>query len=116
MMKPGDLRVALAAFVLAALGALVWACDDGAGGKGDGDSGTDADSDSDSDDCAPVSWGGPNDFADGMPVGNWVRLGFVDEDRDGYVEEAEQVEVSFSLEEIHCAGYESIVLMVGDTS
>jgi hypothetical protein len=89
---------------------LCLACDDG-GGAGDG--GTDTDTDTDTDVCAPVEWGELADFTEGLPVGNWVHRGYIDGDQDGFVEE---VEVEFSLEDIHCAGYESIVLMVGDTT
>ena len=48
-----------------------------------------------------------------MPVANWIHDGYIDADGDGAIEEEE---VSFSLEDIHCAGYESIVLLVGDTT
>lgn len=92
-------------------GALSWSCDDGGAGGEGGDGGSDASGDTD--DCEAVEWGAETAFTEGMPVGNWIHDGYIDGDGDGFVEE---VEVEFSLEDIHCAGYQSIVLMVGDTT
>jgi hypothetical protein len=105
MMRPIGISVVGTLFA-----ALCLACDDGGGG-GAGDAGTDTDTDTD--DCTAVEWGDLTDFTEGIPVGNWIHNGYIDGDQDGFVEEAE---VEFSLEQIHCAGYESIVLMVGDTT
>jgi hypothetical protein len=107
-----SLQSLMAAIGLAALAALIWSCD-GDGSSGGGDGGTDGDTDTDTDDCEPVSWGALTDFTEGMPVGNWSHTGYFDGDQDGFVEETE---VTVSLEDIHCAGYESIVVMVGDTT
>ncbi len=107
-------------------------CDDGGGGHSDGDSDGDTDSDTDSDtdtdsdsdsdtdtdtdsdsdgDCTPPTWG--TGWGIGQVVPNWAFTGYADADKDGAVE---QEEVSFTLEDMTCAGYESVVLIIGATS
>jgi len=86
----------------------------------DGDSDTDMDADTDSDtdtdadadsDCPPVTWG--QGLIKGKIVANWVQSGYIDSNNDGVVE---QQDVQFSLEDIHCSGMESLILIVGDTT
>ncbi|MBW2277890.1 MAG: hypothetical protein JRF63_10380 [Deltaproteobacteria bacterium] len=76
----------------------------------DADSDTDVDTDTDTDDCDAPDWG--SDWEVGQPVANWTQLGYVDADDDGFVD---LEEVTFSLEDISCAGFESIVMLIGDT-
>ena len=117
MLEARWLRICRASIVSLALAALTWACEGGGSADGDdGDAGADTDTGTDSDDCEPVTWGEPSDFTEGQPVGNWTHTGYFDEDGDGFIEETEEVEASFSFEDIHCAGYESIVLLIGDTT
>jgi hypothetical protein len=77
----------------------------------DTDSDSDSDANTDTDDCTPPAWGGG--FTVGEPVADWTQLGYLDADDDGIVE---QDEVIFSLTDIACAGFESIVMLIGDTS
>ena len=113
----------LAGLALAAL-APVFGCDSesrsGSDGDSDSDSDTDSDADSDTDadadtdtdaECDPPTWGSA--WSIGEVVANWSFTGFVDADKDGAVE---QEDVSFTLEDMRCAGYESVVLIIGSTS
>ncbi len=59
--------------------------------------------------CAEVAWG--SGFTKGQPIANWDLRGFVDADGDHLVE---QDEVEFTLEDIHCSGKESLVLVMGE--
>jgi hypothetical protein len=82
--------------------------DDDAGG---GDTDTDSDSDSDTGECSPVEWG--SGLIIDQAVSNWSQTGYIDSDLDGVVE---QQEVEFTLEDVHCTGKESMVVIYGDTS
>ena len=82
-------------------------------GDGDGDSDSDSDSDADglcSDNCDEFSWG--NTLETGQPIGNWTQTGYVDSNCDG---SAEQEALSFSLNDINCAGWQSLVVIIGST-
>jgi hypothetical protein len=104
----------LLACLALALG-LAAACDESGDGEGGGDADSDSDSDGDTDTstgpCSEVPWGGG--FSIGSAVANWEQPGYIDGDLDGVVEEEE---VTFTLEDIHCAGIESIVFVAGDTA
>ena len=119
-------RILLCICTAAAWGALQVACDDsrdfgdedddGSDSDSDGDSDSDSDGDSDGDTdtgpCEPPVWG--SGLSLGNPVANWqVAAGYMDADFDGVIE---QEEVAYSLEDIHCMGVQSIVVVVGDTS
>lgn len=103
--------------ILAALLALgLAACDGDDGDDDDGpatDGGVDGgDTDSADDECtAPFEWGSGLEQYE-IP-GNWEFTGYFDQDGDGVVE---QEEVTFTLEDIHCTGLQSLVVIVGDTS
>jgi hypothetical protein len=106
---------------------LGWACDgptdddvpldDDAGDDdaGDDDAGDDDAGDDDSGEpCEPtIEWGFGGNFQVGEVVGNWSLSGYVDGDQDGVVE---QTKVAFDLEDIHCAGYQSVALVAGDST
>ena len=80
----------------------------------DGDDGDeDAGSDTDTGDwvCPDVEWG--SGMSIGNAVSNWTMNGYIDSDLDGVVEETE---VEFTLEDIHCTGKQSLIVMWGDTS
>lgn len=80
---------------------------------GDDDTSSVADDDT-TEDCDPtIAWGFGGDFEVGQVVGNWSLTGYVDADRDGQVE---PVEVAFNLEDIHCAGYQTVVVVAGDST
>jgi len=100
-----------------ALLAGLWsgACDDDGGGgtgldDGTGDADSDADSDADADACTEIAWG--TGLTEGAPVANWSQNGYLDGDFDGVVEEEA---VDFTLEDMNCLGFNSVVLMIGDT-
>jgi len=76
----------------------------------DTDPDTDGDTDADTDECEGPDWGSAWEV--GQPVANWTQPGYVDADDDGFVD---LEEVVFSLEDISCAGFESIVMLIGDT-
>jgi hypothetical protein len=104
-----------AAAALLALG--VAACeegdddDDGTGPDAGGADGGDSDADSDADVCEPpFEWGSGLEQYE-IPA-NWELTGYIDADGDGLVEEEE---VEFTLEDIHCMGVQSLVVIVGDT-
>ena len=114
------------AVLLLAVAVAVWAlasCDDGvrsydgdddssdSDSDGDSDGDSDSDSDSDADECEPPTWGSGAGI--GMPVANWTVSGYADGDGDHVVE---QEEVTFSLEDIHCRGVQSAVVLIGDTT
>jgi len=83
---------------------------------GDSDSDTDGDTDGDSDsECEDdVPWGELSAYTEGLPVGNWsFENGYIDSDNDGFVEEED---TPFTLQDIHCAGHQSAVLIGGGTS
>jgi hypothetical protein len=105
--------VAAAALLLSA-GIWAGACDDGGGGTGlddgTGDADTDGDADGDADACTEIAWG--SGLAEGAPVANWSLNGYLDGDFDGVVEEEA---VDFTLEDMNCLGFNSVVLMIGDT-
>lgn len=92
--------------------AWIAGCDDGGGGSGldDGTGDADTDGDGDADSCTEIAWG--SGLTVGAPVANWTQSGYWDSDFDGVVE---QEDVQFSLEDMNCAGFNSIVLMIGDT-
>ena len=105
-----------------------WACDDptdddvplddddaGDDDAGDDDTGDDDAGDDDSGEpCEPtIEWGFGGNFQVGEVVGNWSLSGYVDSDQDGVVEETE---VAFDLEDLHCAGYQSVALVAGDST
>jgi hypothetical protein len=82
---------------------------------GDGDSDSDSDSDSDadglcSDDCDEFTWG--STLETGQPIGNWSQNGYIDSNCDG---SAEQEAVSFNLNDVNCAGWQSLVIVIGST-
>jgi hypothetical protein len=84
-------------------------------GDSDGDSDSDSDSDSDADglcteSCDDFSWG--STLETGQPIGNWSQNGYIDADCDG---SAEQEAVSFSLADVDCAGWQSLVVIIGST-
>ena len=81
----------------------------------DGDDDTTAGDDDDTTEpCEPsVEWGFGGEFTVGEAVGNWALAGYVDSDGDGQVEE---VEVDFNLEDVHCAGHRTLVLVAGDST
>jgi hypothetical protein len=98
------------------------ACDGGDDSGGDSDTDTDSDSDtdtdtdtdsdSDTDGCSEIDWGGmPN--VGSIPI-NWQMKGWVDQDGDGTLSEAEKAEVEFSLEDIHCSGKQSLIWLISD--
>jgi hypothetical protein len=100
--------------VTLSLGAAAWGCadddDDGDGG-GDGDTDTETDTGTGDECVAPFEWG--DSFAKGEVIANWSFTGYIDADGDGVVE---QEEVEFDMDTIHCAGLQSIVLAVADTT
>ncbi len=67
--------------------------------------------DTDTDHCAPFDWG--RGLTPGKPVANWRQTGYMDADLNG---EIEREEVSFSLDDIHCLGLRSIVLLIGGST
>jgi hypothetical protein len=48
----------------------------------------------------------------GSVVPNWTQKGYIDSDGDGAISAAEQVEVTFSMEDLHCAGVKSVVVIL----
>jgi len=80
-------------------------------GDTDSDADSDSDTDTDSDECAPVVWGWGFDI--GQVPANWSLSGYVDGNDDGVVE---QVQVPFTLEDIHCSGKQSLHLIIGSAS
>ncbi len=105
----------ITAAALLAVTAFTIACDDGGEGgggldDGTGDTDTDADSDGDADSCTEIAWG--SGLNPGSNVANWTQNGYWGSNFDGVVEETA---VDFTLEEMNCAGFNSIVLMIGDT-
>jgi len=79
-------------------------------GDSDSDSDSDGDSDSDSDsDCEGPDW--DTNFAIGQTVYNYEIVGYADSNDDHIVE---QVETEFSLEEMTCAGVQSVMLIWSD--
>jgi hypothetical protein len=116
--------------VLAVAALFAGACGDDGGATGDpdasdtdSDSDTDVDTDSDTDtdtdvdtddECHDdITWGFASMMTVGEVVGNWVHTGYVDADKDGFVEESE---VAFDLEDIHCADYQSLVVIIGSNT
>ena len=94
--------------LLLVAGLLLAACSDDDDGFGlddglpdDGDTGA-------ADYCTEPEWG--SGLTVGEPVANWSFNGYIDSNGDG---EVEQDVVTFSLEDINCMGYNSLVLMIG---
>lgn len=105
---PSRMRlVAVLAFALVFAGGCVGDDDD------DDNATPDGGSDTDTGDwvCPDVEWG--SGMSTGNAVSNWAMSGFIDGDLDGVVE---QEQVDFTLEDIHCTGQQSLVVMWGDTS
>jgi hypothetical protein len=69
--------------------------------------------DTDSDCTNDITWGASDKFEINQIIGNWTLKGWVDGDNDGKVE---QTDVTFSMEDIHCKGFDSLVIMMGNTS
>jgi len=122
---------ALALGLLLGLGTWQIGCDDDDTGDsdsdsdGDSDSDSDGDSDSDSDgdsdgDCTPISWGPASGTTVGGIVGNWSMNGFFDENGDGTLSSDEQVDTTFTMEDLHCYaeeyGAQSLIVYLTDTS
>ena len=77
-------------------------------GDGDGEP-TTGDGDGDAD-CVPTAaWG--SGFNVGEPVANWSLHGYFDGDADGAIDGAT---ADFTLEDIYCAGYDSLAIFVVD--
>ena len=116
-MKRGSLLVLAVIGMIGPIG-----CDGGAAGgtdggsdgdtDGDSDSDTDgdSDSDSDSDECGDLEWGEHGELAIGEVVQNWPFVGYADVDGDGAMELDHMV--GFSMNRLHCAGYQSAVILV----
>lgn len=90
--------------------------DDGSSDGGASDSG---DSDTSGTDCHnDIDWGNagagntPIDQDVGQVIANWSHTGYIDQDGDGIVE-TEQV--SFNMEDVHCTGKKSMLVLMGDT-
>ena len=89
------------------------ACDNGGGGSGLDDGLPDDGQDTGEPNyCTEPEWTA-NAFEVDQVVANWEFNGYIDSDRDGVVE---QDEVPFTMEDINCMGYNSLVLMIGSTS
>jgi hypothetical protein len=117
----GTLKVLVAVCALSGLAGVPAGCDDGdddaaaSDSDSDADSDADADTDADSDtgsgdECTPTAtWG--SGFEVGSPVANWALNGLFDQNGDGTVETDA---VDFTLEDIYCAGFKSVVIAVSD--
>ena len=99
------------------------ACD--GGGDGDDSSGdTDTDVDSGTDtgsDTTPVcpdyDWGPASGLTLNENIGNWTFNGYFDENANWVVDPEEEVERSFTMEEIACySGAQSLVILLDDLS
>jgi hypothetical protein len=112
-MRQSWFGVLLCICIAAAWAFLAASCDDSRdyGDDDDDDGDTESEEDTGTGECSQVAWGGGCSV--GNPVGNWsITSGYMDSDLDGVIEEEE---VSFTLEEIHCAGVQSLVFVAGDT-
>lgn len=105
-------RAMLCICTIAVWGLSQIACDEeNPFGVGDGLTGGGADAGGGGDSCTEIEWG--TGFAVGEVVANWEHTGYIDDDGDGVVEEEE---VEFNLEDVHCSGAKTMVLIIGDTS
>ena len=90
--------------------------DDGGGtGSGNSDGGS---SDGGTDCHDDVDWGNagagntPIEQDVGQVIANWSHTGYIDQDGDGIVEPEL---VSFTMEDVHCTGKKSMLVLMGDT-
>ena len=102
-MKTRSLTVLAVIWVIAPMG-----CDEGGAGTPDSDS--DSDSDSAPDECSDLDWGEHGDLAVGEVVQNWPFVGYADVDGDGVMDLDHMV--GFSMNRLHCAGYQSAVIVI----
>jgi hypothetical protein len=108
--------ILLLAAMIITLGTTLTGCDDDDTGNGsDGDADGDGDTDADGDgvpipECTnTATWG--NSFEPGGHVANWKFFGVFDSDGDG---EVEMTGREFTLEDIFCLGFESLVILSDD--
>jgi hypothetical protein len=100
---------------LAAVGTIAsMGCDAGGAGASDADTDSDSDTDtgtgSDSDECSDLVWGDYGNPAVGEVVQNWPFVGYADVDGDGAMDLDHMV--GFSMNRLHCAGYQSAVVVL----
>lgn len=90
--------------------------DDGGGTDGGNSDGSGSDGGTDCHD--DVDWGNagagstPIDQDIGQVIANWSHTGYIDQDGDGIVEPEL---VPFTMEDVHCTGKRSMLVLMGDT-
>ncbi len=121
MIKKEILWGALLCVGLIAVAPSFTACD-GDGDDGSGDTDTDADGGTDTDtgsDTTPVcpeyEWGPTSGLTLNEKIGNWTFNGYFDENANWVVDPEEEVERTFTMEDIACySGAQSLVILLDD--
>ncbi len=96
--------------------------DDGRDSSGDSDadadSGTDTDTESDTTPACPdYEWGPASGLTLNENIGNWTFNGYFDENANWVIDPEEEVEKTFTMEDIACySGAQSLVILLDDLS
>ena len=85
---------------------------DGGGDAGSSDTDVDSDTATDPDACNPTAdWGSGDQLVLGESAANWNFFGIFDGNGDGTIDNDEQTSQAFTLEDIFCAGKNSVVII-----
>jgi hypothetical protein len=84
----------------------------------DGDGGTDTDTGSDTTPvCPEYEWGPASGLTLNEKIGNWTFNGYYDENANWVVDPEEEVEKTFTMDEIACySGAQSLIILLDDLS